>query len=148
MTDLEIAVDAINNHALALCKDGEIVTSDKRGVSALVGFIDDNMKFDGYSAADIIVGKAAAMMFVKLGVGVLYAGTLSRAGAEYLKKNNVEFSYGEMCDRIINRAGTDICPMEKAAADTEDYNEGYLLIKKRMKELASVVDVKNAQTAK
>lgn len=136
MTDLEIATDALNSHSLALCLDGKTVTSDKRGVGALVGFIDDNMNFDGYSAADIIVGKAAAMMFVKLGVRTLYARTLSRSGAEYLKKHNVEFSYGEMCDRIINRAGTDICPMEKAVADTEDCDEGYILIKRRMKELS------------
>lgn len=138
MTDLEIAVDAINAHALALCKDGEIVTSDKRGVCALIGFIDDNMKFDGYSAADIIVGKAAAMMFVKLGVRVLYAKTLSRTGAEYLKKHNVVFLYGEMCERIINRAGTDICPMEKAVADTDDCDEGYILIKNQIIKLSGM----------
>jgi len=135
MKDIDIAKEALNSHSLALCRDGKLITSDKRGVSALLELIDGGNDLRGYSAADIIVGKAAAMLFVKLGIKELYAKTLSAAGEKYLKEHGIVFTYGEKCENIINRDKTDICPMEKSVIDTDDFNEGYVRIKNRLNEL-------------
>ena len=38
-------------------------------------------------------------------------------------------SFGTQVPNIINRAGTDICPVEKLTAGTESPDEAYLMIK-------------------
>ena len=39
MTDIELAKENLSGHTLALCKDGNIITSDKRGVAPMVDFL-------------------------------------------------------------------------------------------------------------
>lgn len=125
MTDLEIAKANLKGHSICLCKNGEYFTDDGRGISPMMSFIAEGRELTGFSAADQIVGKAAAMLFVKAGIVSVYGKTMSESGKAYLEANNIPCSYDILTDRIINRQGTDICPMEKAVADINDANEGY-----------------------
>ncbi len=125
MTDLEIAKANLEGHSICLCKNGEYFTDDGRGISPMMKFIAEGKELTGFSAADQIVGKAAAMLFVKAGVRSVYGKTMSDSGKEFLEANNISCSYDILTDRIINRQGTDICPMEKAVADINDAHEGY-----------------------
>ena len=68
MSDIENAKNALDGHSLALCRDGEIITSDLRGVAPMLSFLDNKTDLSGFSAADLIVGKAAALMCVKAGI--------------------------------------------------------------------------------
>lgn len=38
MTDIEKAVSCLPGHTLALCKNGEVILSDKRGVAPMADF--------------------------------------------------------------------------------------------------------------
>lgn len=131
MTDLELAKEGLAGHTICLCKDGQCLTSDRRGIAPMMDWIADGVDLTGYSAADIVVGKAAAMLFVKIGIAAIYAKTISRSAKAYLESHGVSLSYGTLTEYIINREGTDICPMEKTVLATDDAAEGYRLLKER-----------------
>lgn len=125
MSDLEIAKANLKGHSLCLCKDGNIIFSDKKGISPLMDFIAENRDLSGYSAADIIVGKAAAFLMIKCGVKSVFASVISVAAADLLSSHSIPFEYDALTEKIINRAGTDICPMEKTVLDISSPDDAY-----------------------
>ena len=135
MTDLEIAKNNIEGHTICLCKDGNCLYSESRGISPMMNFISEGVDLAGYSVADLIVGKAAALLFIKCGIKEVYAKTLSEGGKKVLEENGVPVTFQTLTERIINRAGTDTCPMEKAVAATSDPEEAYALIKQTLSAL-------------
>ena len=132
MTDLQIAKTNLAGHTICLCKDGNCLYSEARGISPMMNFIADGVNLTGYSVADLIVGKAAALLFVKCGIKEVFAKTLSQSAQKVLEENGIPYSYETLTEKIINRAGTDICPMEKAVADTDDPEEAYALLKYKL----------------
>ena len=135
MTDLEIAKSALTGHTICLCKDGKCLMSEKRGIAPMMGFIEEGVDLAGYSVADLVVGKAAAMLFVKCGIAAVYAKTLSQSGKEFLERHGIECHCDTLVERIINREGTDVCPMEKTVATCNDVEEAHKLIKNKLAEL-------------
>lgn len=134
MTDLELAKLNLEGHTICLCKGGKLIYSEKRGIAPMMGFIADGVDLKEYSVADIVVGKAAALLFVKCGIAEVYAKTLSEAGKKVLEKHGVHYAYGKLTEKIINRAGTDICPMEKAILDCGDPEEAYFILENKLSE--------------
>ncbi len=126
--DLIAAKDNLAGHTLCLSKDGVLILDDKRGITPLLELIASGKDVSGYSAADKVVGKAAAALFIKCGVKQLYAAVLSKGGAKLLESHGVEYVYDTLTDAIINRAGTDVCPMEKAVRDIEEIEDMYVAI--------------------
>lgn len=98
----------------------------------MIRFIAEERDLSGYSAADVIVGKAAAMLFVKAGIAEVYGKVTSAAGRDYLIRHNIPCSWDTLTESIINRKGDDICPMEKTVADLCDAQEGYEALKARL----------------
>ena len=135
MTDLEKAKLLLNNHSICLCKGAETIFDDSKGIAPMMNFIAMGKDLKGWSAADVIVGKAAAMLFTKAGVKSVYGKVMSKKALDYLTSHSIECSFEKLCERIINREGNDICPMEKAVARTEDFEEGYLALKKKMEQM-------------
>ncbi len=135
MNDLLSARQALQGHTLALCKDGHIITDDQHGIAPMLSLIGKGENLAGYSAADLVVGKAAAMLFVKAGIRALYAAVLSESAAEFLKEHAVAVQFGASTPQIINRAGTGPCPMEQTVRDISDPEEGYRLLKQKVHSL-------------
>lgn len=135
MTDLQTAKFNLAGHAVCLCKNGACISSDKRGIAPMMDFMASGLNLAGYSVADIVVGKAAALLFAKSGIKSVYAKTLSRSGKKILELYGIKYEYETLTERIINRSGTDICPMEKAVSATNDPFEAYDLLKKAIKSL-------------
>lgn len=132
MTDIETAKANLNGHSICLCKNGEYFTDDGRGISPMMRFIEEGCDLSGYSVADVIVGKAAAMLFVKAGISEVYGKVMSIAGWDYLRLNNIPCSWDTLTESIINRKGDDICPMEKTVASIHDAEEGYEALKAKL----------------
>ena len=63
---------------------------------------------------------------------------MSQSGLDFLIRHGIECSYGALCEKIINRDKTDICPMEKAVADVDDIDEGIERIKNKLSFLRSM----------
>ena len=132
LTDLQIAKNNLVGHTICLCKDGSRLYSESRGIAPIMGFIGSGADLNGYSVADVVVGKAAALLFVKCGIKCVFAKTLSILGKSVLENHGIPYEYEVLTERIINRAGTDICPMEKAVANTDDPEEAYVILKKHL----------------
>ncbi len=135
MTDLELARQALPGHTLALCKNGEVLCSDLRGLAPMVRLLREGRDLTGYSAADRVVGRAAALLFLKAGIRELYADTLSEGAAALLTAHGLPFSCCVRTERILNRAQTDLCPMEQAVVGTDDPALGWAQILQRLEEL-------------
>lgn len=136
MTDIELAKTNLDGHSICLCRDGEIITDDGRGISPMMKFIAEEKYLTGFSAADVIVGKAAAMLFVKAGIVCVHGKTMSESGKAYLDTHGIPCTYDILTEKIINRQGTDICPMEKAVMNIDDTEKGYEALRIRLESIA------------
>ena len=87
----------------------------------------------GFSAADKIVGKAAAMLYVILGVKAVYSPVMSETAAEVFTNYNIAYEYDELTQNIINRNGDGICPMEETVKNISDPTEGFAALKNKLK---------------
>ncbi|MBQ7980841.1 MAG: DUF1893 domain-containing protein [Oscillospiraceae bacterium] len=137
MTNLEKAKKILKDSGCTcvLCNGEQIYTSTERGVKPMLEFIDSGTDLRGFSAADKVIGKAAAMLFCHAGVAEVYADVMSKAAADFLSGRGIPFSYGTLTDKIINRKGDGICPMEQVTAEISDTEEAICAIKKRLAEL-------------
>ncbi len=113
-------------------EDGSLFLSDKSGIGDLLNIAKHSGALNGAYAADSIVGRAAALLYVRAMPEYLYAQTLSKGGAAILEKNGILFSYRTLTESIVNREGTGPCPMDDAVSMTNDPDEAYVLIKERV----------------
>jgi len=137
MSDIKKASEMLKkgSYTCVLCKDETVYTSEKRGVVPVFEKLEQKISLVGFSAADKVIGKAAAMLFHLAGVSVLYGEVMSVPAKEYLEKTDIKFSYETLTDRIINRQGDGLCPMETAVNEISNPEEGYEAIKKKLNEL-------------
>ena len=82
----------------------------------------------GAMIADKVVGKGAAVLMTAGGVRWVYADVISQSALEFLLKHNIEAEYGRVVPNIINRAGTDICPVEKLCMQCDNIEDALTLI--------------------
>lgn len=120
----------------AIGKKGEYV-SEKRGVAPITELIDSDPEFlEGAFVADRVIGKAAAMLLERYGVAEIFAEVTSEHAIAYLDDKNINFSYNKRVQYIINRDGTDMCPMEKTVLGTENSVEAEALIREKLKAMS------------
>lgn len=122
-------------YTCVLCKNDVIYTSTKRGVKPLLDFLDSQVDLKGFSAADKVVGKAAAFLYVLLGVREVYAHVMSEPAICILESNKIQVQYDISVKNIINRSGTGNCPMEEAVADISVPSDALEAIRIRLKSL-------------
>lgn len=120
----------------ALCRGEDMLTDTRRGVAPLLALLDSGHDLSGYAAADKVVGKAAAFLYLQLGVAFVYAPVMSVPAKEVLTAHGV----GVLCDTtpasIRNRAGDGFCPMETAVWDLEDAAEAEIVIREKLRQLS------------
>ena len=109
--------------------------SRQRGVAPLLSWLEEKDNFKGAVAADKVVGKAAAYLYVLLGVSALYADVISEHALTVLKKHGIEAEYHTLTPAIVNRTGDGFCPMESAVVDIDTPHEALDAIKAKISEL-------------
>ena len=105
---------------VALVSGDREKTDGRRGVAPLMAWIEAGEDFTGWSAADLVVGRAAALLYRKLGVSAVYGAYMSRGGQALLTSFGIEWSCGESCERILNREHTGPCPMDAAVEGIDE----------------------------
>ena len=135
MRDLENAkrVLAEGGYTCVLCKDEDVCTFTLRGVKPLVQLLREGKPFCGYAAADKVVGKATAFLYVLLGVKSVYARVMSESAREVLLSAGIRVEIATLAAHIINRAGDGICPFEAAVLEISEAQTAYSAILAKMK---------------
>ena len=120
------------NHSLVVESKGKIYCYDGRGISDLLRLLAEEPELlSGSRVADKIVGKAAAGLMLKGGVIEIYAELISTPAKELIKKAGVKLSFTDEVHHIVNRTGTDCCPMEKLCYDLHSPEEIYIKVKSK-----------------
>lgn len=116
---------------------GRVERYYNRGVKDLYTlYTADTQLLSGADVADKVVGRAAAAIMILGGVRRVYADTISQLALELFAQNNVEISYNQVVPHIINRAKTDLCPLERATKDLESLEEIFAAIEAFVSSLA------------
>ena len=136
-TDLQTAIELLTEetYTCVLCKGDSVYTSTERGVKPLLMWFDNGSRFKDFSAADKVVGKATAFLYVLLCVKEVYAPVMSEGAVSVLMENGISVQYDTLAKNIINRMGTGICPMEDAVKDVSEPKAAVAAIKTRLAEL-------------
>lgn len=137
MRDMEEAVRIFKEggYTCVLVKGGEVVTSRQTGVIPLAEFIESRKNFNGFSAADKIVGRAAAFMYAFMGVCGVYADVMSEGAVRILKSRNIKYNFAAVTENIVNRSGDGLCPMERAVENISDCREAFNAVREKIAEL-------------
>lgn len=112
MTEL---VDILHSgrHSLVVAKTA-VSTYDGRGVADLFRLLHEEPDvIAGARIADKVVGKGAAALMAVAKAAEVYADVISKPALDMLVGTGIKTTYGVLAEHIINRAGTDICPLEK-----------------------------------
>ena len=130
MEPLQTAIEELSRGGFSCVgsdRDGNIVfVSSEGGLKPLMDRIAEAPNgLNGIYIADKIIGKATACLIIYKGAAACHGCTMSEPASQLLLENGVPFSYGEMVPFIRNRAGTDMCPMEKAVENAADAKSGY-----------------------
>lgn len=86
----------------------------ERGISDLYRLLtEEPALLRGAAIADKVVGKGAAALMILGGVERIYADIISRPALEMLLRHGLKVCHSLVVEHIINRKGTDWCPVEK-----------------------------------
>lgn len=137
LTDLTRARRMLDGgeYTCVLCRGAEVYTSTRRGVAPLVAWIEGEVCLRDFCAADKVVGRATAFLYVLLGVKAVYARVISRPARQVLETHHVTVLYDESVDHIINRQGDGLCPFEAAVMAVDDPAAAYDAIRRKMREM-------------
>lgn len=133
MSDLSKAKRILTEgaHTCVLCRGDAVYTADDRGVKPLVDWLDSGLDLRGFSAADKVVGRATAFLYVLLGVRAVHALVMSTPAKEALTAGGIEADCDREVGGIINRRGDGPCPFEDAVLGITDPMEALTAIRKK-----------------
>ena len=120
------------NHTIVIYKsDASVVVADDRGVAPLMKLLKENKEqLRDSMIADKVIGKAAALLMVYAGVKEVFTPTISVPAIEVFEKHDIKITYDKVVERIINRKGDGLCPMETLCLSVENPEEAFLKIQK------------------
>jgi len=144
--DLEFAKSKLieEDLSLVIVKKGKVIfETKKQGIGGFLQAIETlNKDLVAASAADKIVGVAAALLCVYAGVVSVFALTISEGGMRVLEDNDIACLFEKKVSNILNRDKDDVCPFEKLAMASGSSDEAYV----KLRSLASQMMRKSTET--
>lgn len=122
-------------YTVAMCRGDVTYTDTRRGVAPLLALLDAGTDTTGFVAADKVVGKAAAFLYLRLGVTAVHAGVISTPAYDLLMAHGVVVTYDTLVPAIRNRAGDGYCPMEQVSLPHTDPTAAESAIRARLAEM-------------
>ena len=111
---------------LAVISGDDVFTSQERGVKPLLFLLKEKKEFlKGASVADKVIGKAAALLMVLGEIKEVHTLIISEPAVKVFEKHNIPCFYDKKVDRIVNRTGDGLCPMETLCLDVENPQEAF-----------------------
>ncbi len=135
--DLEKAIETLEatGATCVACKDNTVYSSTQRGVKPLLTWLDNCTDMMGYSCADRVVGKGAALLYCLLGVRRVYGKVMSVAAVKVFRANGIEASWGCLTEAIMNRAKNGPCPIENACLAYDEPEDALPVIRRTLERL-------------
>lgn len=111
---------------LAVVSVDDFFTSKERGVKPLMHLLKEKKGFlKGASVADKVIGKAAALLMALGEIKEVHTLIISEPAIKVFEKYNIPCFYDKKVDRIVNRTGDGLCPMETLCLDVDDPQEAF-----------------------
>ncbi|MCC8087966.1 MAG: DUF1893 domain-containing protein [Rikenellaceae bacterium] len=130
-TEIELAKNHLKNYgySLVVVKDGVELVSKERGIMPLLKICEKNQDIlEGAVLADKVIGKAAAFIICKTKLKEVYAEVMSESAVQVLSQAGIKYGYGRLVSEIMNRDGSDLCPMENLCRNIDTPHEGIMAI--------------------
>ena len=124
-----------DNYTCVLCCGETFHTSTHRGVKPLAQWLASDTDFSQFAAADKVIGRATAFLYLLLGIKTVYAHVISRPALAVFQAHGIHAEYGELAENIINRTGDGLCPFEKVVLTIEDPQRAHAAILQKMQQL-------------
>lgn len=134
MTDVERAWNLLHGegHTCVLCRENAVLCSDARGVRPLLDWYDQGLFLEGFAAADRVVGRGAAFLYILMGISCVHSVVMSQEAATLLEEHGVAIKFEQNPPRILNRDRTGFCPIETAVLGISDPEEALRAIRARL----------------
>lgn len=122
MTPLDRAVSLLHSggYTCVLCDETRVLADSRRGIVPLLERVEAGEGLRGLCCADKIIGRAAAMLLILGGASAVHGDVMSVGAKALLEEHGVAVRYDTLTERIINRKGDGLCPMEQAVAGLTD----------------------------
>ena len=124
------------SYTCVLCNGDQVITDTRRGIRPLLELLDSQSSWEGYCAADKVVGKAAAYLYHLLGIEAVYAHVVSQPAAAVLAQYGIDLTYDTLVPAIANRDGTGFCPMETAVWNIDDPLQALEAVRQQLAKLS------------
>ena len=139
MKDIELAKDLLKaqEKAIVIVKDGKVIfSSEGKGIKPVYTALNElKDRLQGSSAADRVVGRAAAMIYKHAGIKELSTGLISEKALDVLKNTSIVYEYDKLVPFIKNRDRSGMCPIEKLSLEACDIDDLLLKISDFLKPL-------------
>ena len=139
MKDLERAKELLrrDGYTCVLVRGETVYTTSLRGVKPLLQWLDGGTQARGFRVADKVVGKAAAYLYVLLGIHAVHANVISEPAVEVLRHHGIGVSFDSCVAAIRNRTDTGFCPMEQAVMEVTTPEQALAQIRLTVARLAA-----------
>ena len=138
MLPLEQAKSLLHTSAstIAVVSNGEVFTSQERGVKPLLHLLTEKKGFlKGSSVADKVIGKAAALLMVLGEIKEVHTLIISEPAIKVFEKYSIPCYYDKKVERIVNRTGDGLCPMETQCLDVDNPMDAFTKIKEKISKM-------------
>ena len=130
---MESLKDMLNNpdvRGVVRTNDCEIIEFHSHGIKDLYNLLATSPnRLKGAYVADRVIGKGAALLLALGQVKQVFAKLISKQAVEVLRDAEIMVDYNTMVPNIINRDGTDICPIEKLTMTISQPDIAFVKIK-------------------
>lgn len=110
-------------------KGDKVYQSKLKGIMPIISKLkEDSEFFNGADVADVVIGKASALLLIYGNVGRIYTPLISEHAVNILEKYNIYCEYDKKVPFILNRNKDGMCPMEQAVIDVDDPKRAYEIL--------------------
>jgi L-lactate utilization protein LutC len=118
-----------SNKTCVAIKGNHIYQSELKGIMPIMTKLKENSTFfEGADVADVVIGKAAALLLVYGRAQSIYTRLISEHAIEVLDKYQITYEYDKRVPFIMNRNKDGMCPMEQTVLETMDPEQAFKLL--------------------
>ena len=130
---IEDMLKNLDNHTLAVYKDGKIKYYNQRNLKPVFLALEDfNNNFENCFIADRRISKASAMLFAYGNAKNIVTPVMTKSAKEFFDKRGINCCADEITDSVLDKNSKIKCPLEKSVLNTDDTKIAYDILKKRV----------------